>query len=70
MSHGRRIADQVFILRFWREEPGCEHEARWRVQVRNVNTRERQVVDDPQSAFNIVLTRLETVTTVESSSAI
>jgi hypothetical protein len=70
MSPGRHIADQVFVLRFWREEPGPGHEAKWRAQVRNVNTHERKIVDDPQSAFDVVLARLESVTTADNSAGI
>jgi hypothetical protein len=52
-------ADQVFILRFWQEATGCGQQVRWRVQVRNVNTRERQIAADVNSAFAIVLRQLE-----------
>ena len=51
-------ADQVFILRFWRETTGCGGEARWRVQVRHVNTRQRQIADDVKTAFALVLAQL------------
>ena len=51
-------SDQVFILRFWREATGCGDELRWRAQVRNVNTRQRQIADDIESAFAIVLAQL------------
>jgi len=51
-------ADQVFILRFWKEEIGGNQELRWRVLVQNVNTRRRQVVDDVDRAFAIVAARL------------
>ena len=58
------LSDQVFILRFWREAADAaddgEH-ARWRVLVRNINTRRRDVVDDVQRAFAIVASNLNTV---------
>jgi hypothetical protein len=51
-------ADQVFILRFWREATGCDDEFRWRAQIRNVNTRQRRVVDDIETALSLVLAQL------------
>jgi hypothetical protein len=50
--------DQVFILRFWRESADSDENARWRVLVRNINTRRRDVVDDVQRAFAIVASNL------------
>lgn len=58
MSANWPTADQVFILRFWREEVGAEQKPQWRVQVRNVNTRRRHIVDDVDRAFAIVTDRL------------
>lgn len=52
------MLDQVFILRFWRESADASEQARWRVQVRNINTRRRDVVDDVQHAFAIVASNL------------
>jgi hypothetical protein len=52
-------ADQVFILRFWKEEVENDQQTQWRVQVQNVNTRRRQIVDDIDSAFAIVTDRLK-----------
>jgi hypothetical protein len=46
--------DQVFVLRFWREEADASDQGRWRVLIRNINTRQRDVVDDVQRAFAIV----------------
>ena len=51
-------ADQVFILRFWKEETGADRKSQWRVQVQNVNTRRRDIVDDVDRAFAIVTDRL------------
>ena len=54
MGAHRPSLDQVFILRFWREETGTSDQGSWRVMVRNINTRHRDVVDDVQRAFAIV----------------
>lgn len=51
-------ADEVFILRFWLEEADMQERMRWRAQVRSVNTRQRQVTNDVDSAFALVAERL------------
>jgi hypothetical protein len=58
MNSQRPLLDQVFILRFWRETADAGEHARWRVLVRNINTRRRDVVDDVQRAFAIVASNL------------
>lgn len=58
MSSQQPLLDQVFILRFWREAAGGSGDGRWRVLVRNINTRRRDVVDDVQRAFAIVTANL------------
>ena len=58
MNAQRPLLDQVFILRFWRESADAVEHARWRVVVRNINTRRRDVVDDVQRAFAIVASNL------------
>lgn len=58
MSSQQPLPDQVFILRFWRETAGGGGDGRWRVLVRNINTRRRDVVDDVQRAFAIVTANL------------
>jgi hypothetical protein len=58
MNSKRPLLDQVFILRFWRESADASEHARWRVLVRNINTRRRDVVDDVQRAFAIVASNL------------
>jgi hypothetical protein len=58
MNPQRPQLDQVFILRFWRESADASEHARWRVLVRNINTRRRDVVDDVQRAFAIVASNL------------
>jgi hypothetical protein len=62
MDSQRPQLDQVFILRFWRESADVSGEARWRVLVRNINTRRRDVVDDVQRAFTIVASNLNAAT--------
>lgn len=61
MTTPRPLLDQVFILRFWRESADASEDARWRVLVRNINTRRRDVVDDVQRAFAIVASNLNAV---------
>jgi len=56
--NGTHVGDQVFVLRFWREAIGDGDEFHWRVQVRNVNTRQRQVADDIEAALDLVRTQL------------
>lgn len=58
MNSQRPLLDQVFILRFWQESTDVSGNARWRVQVRNINTRRRDLVDDVQHAFAIVASNL------------
>jgi len=58
--------DEVFILRFWLEEAGAHDEVRWRAQVRNVNTRQRQIADDVDSAFDLIADRLRAALSAES----
>jgi hypothetical protein len=58
MSRTPATIDQVFVLRFWREATGCGQELRWRAQVRNVNTRQRQLADDAEAAFALILAQL------------
>jgi hypothetical protein len=58
MNSQRPLLDQVFILRFWRETADASGDGRWRVLVRNINTRRRDVVDDVQRAFAIVTANL------------
>jgi len=59
MDSQRPLLDQVFILRFWRESADASEHARWRVVVRNIKTRRRDVVDDVQRAFAIVASNLD-----------
>lgn len=58
MNSQRPLPDQVFILRFWRESADPGGHGHWRVLVRNINTRQRDLVDDVQRAFAIVASNL------------
>jgi hypothetical protein len=62
MNSQRPLLDQVFILRFWKESVDTDEPARWRVLVRNINTRRRDVVDDVQRAFALVAANLSAAT--------
>ena len=66
MSSQRPLLDQVFILRFWRETADAGGNGRWRVLVRNINTRRRDVVDDVQRAFAIVASTLNVAEEAEA----
>ncbi len=59
-------ADEVFILRFWLEEADVHDDLRWRAQVRSVNTRQRQITDDIDSAFELIADRLRAALSAES----
>jgi hypothetical protein len=58
-------AEQIFVLRFWQEAMGCDGAFRWRVQVCNVNTRQRKIADDVKAAFALVLAQLRDSTSGE-----
>jgi hypothetical protein len=59
-------ADEVFILRFWLEEADMHEHLRWRAQVRSVNTRQRQITDDIDTAFALIADRLRAALSAES----
>jgi len=50
----RAPADEVFVVRFWREQQDTGHEFRWRVQVRSVTDRDRHVADSVEAAFALI----------------
>ena len=54
-----RAADEVFVLRFWKEEAGVSGEKQWRAQITNVNARKRQFVNTAEAAFALVLASLK-----------
>jgi hypothetical protein len=55
----RAPADEVFVVRFWREQQDSGHEFRWRVQVRSVTGRDRHIADSVEAAFALIRARLE-----------
>lgn len=69
MSMQSRWLDQVFILRFWREDAGAGEQGRWRVLVRNINNQRGEVVDDVQRAFAVVSSSLNAAVEEETAAA-
>jgi hypothetical protein len=65
----RAPADEVFVVRFWREQQNSEGDFRWRVQVRSVTGRDRHVVDSVEAAFALISARLELASAVEEREA-
>ncbi len=59
-------SDEVFILRFWLEEAGMPDQVRWRAQVKNINTRQRHIANDIDSAFVVIANRLRAALSAES----
>jgi hypothetical protein len=55
----RAPADEVFVVRFWREQDDCEGEFRWRAQVRSVTGRDRHIADSVEAVFALIRARLE-----------
>jgi hypothetical protein len=68
VNSSRTVADQVFIIRFWREDAGPGQEQRWRAQVRNVNTRQQLTADDVETALALVRAKLTEATSAETGS--
>jgi DNA-binding transcriptional LysR family regulator len=64
----RTVADQVFIIRFWREDAGPGQELRWRAQIRNVNTRQQLTVNDVETALALVRAKLAEAVMPETES--
>ena len=69
MNSPRAPADEVFVVRFWREQQDTGHEFRWRVQVRSVTGRDRHVADSVEAAFALIRARLEVVSAEEECEA-
>ncbi len=58
--HSRRaLADEVFVVRFWREQQNSQDEFQWRAQVRSVTTRDRHIADSVEAVFALIRERLE-----------
>ena len=65
MTSRRAPADEVFVVRFWREEQNSEGEFRWRAQVRSVTDRNRHIADSVEAAFALIRARLEVASAME-----
>jgi hypothetical protein len=61
----RAPADEVFVVRFWREQQDSGHEFRWRVQVRSVTGRDRHIANSIEAAFALIRARLEAASAPE-----
>jgi hypothetical protein len=61
----RAPADEVFVVRFWRERQNSEDEFRWRAQVRSVTTRDRRTADSVEAVFALIKARLEKASIAE-----
>jgi hypothetical protein len=65
VNSSRTPADEVFVVRFWREQQDSGHEFRWRVQVRSVTGRDRHIADSVEAAFALIRARLEVASAPE-----
>jgi hypothetical protein len=63
----RAPADEVFVVRFWREQQNSEDGFHWRAQVRSVTSRNRHVVDSVEAALALIRARLEVASVIEQS---
>lgn len=54
------FADQVFILRFWRETIG-DGNSQWRAQVSHINACERLTLNNVEATLALVASRLEAI---------
>jgi hypothetical protein len=61
----RAPADEVFVVRFWREQQNSEDDFRWRVQVRSVTGRDHRIADSVEAAFALIRARLEAASSPE-----
>jgi hypothetical protein len=61
----RAPADEVFVVRFWREQQNTEQDFRWRAQVRSVTGRDRHVADSVEAVFALIRARLELASAAE-----
>jgi hypothetical protein len=57
-------ADQVFILRFWRDAADCGQDSSWRAQVRHINSRAVQTAAGIDGAFGLVAAQLKAATSI------
>ncbi|MBV9237708.1 MAG: hypothetical protein JOZ94_17875 [Xanthobacteraceae bacterium] len=59
MTSRRVPADEVFVVRFWREQDDSQGTFRWRAQVRSVTGRDHHVADSVEATFALIKARLE-----------
>ena len=59
MNSSRAPADEVFVVRFWREQQNSEDDFLWRAQVRCVTGRDRHIADGVEAVFALIRARLE-----------
>jgi hypothetical protein len=52
-------ADEVFVVRFWREQQNSADDFRWRAQVRSVTGRDHRIADSVEAVFALIRARLE-----------
>lgn len=52
-------ADEVFILRLWREAVGSAADFQWRALVTHLNSGDRRTANSIEDAFGLVRARLE-----------
>ena len=58
-------ADEVFVVRFWREQQNTEDQFRWRAQVRSVTGHDRYTADSIEAVFALIRARLEQAAATE-----
>jgi hypothetical protein len=58
-------ADEVFVVRFWREQQNSEDDFHWRAQVRSVTGRDRHIADSIEAVFALIRARLEAASATE-----
>jgi hypothetical protein len=61
----RAPADEVFVVRFWREQDDSEGKFRWRARVRSVTGRDRHVADSVEATFALIRARLDVVSAAD-----
>jgi hypothetical protein len=62
-------ADEVFVVRFWREQQSNEEDFRWRAQVRSVTGRDRHIADSLEAVFALIKARLELASAAQQREA-
>jgi hypothetical protein len=65
----RALADEVFVVRFRREQQNNEDEFSWRAQVRSVTGHDRHTADSVEAALALIRARLELASAMEQREA-